>query len=228
MTTTVKRTLIRAGTTVDQMVRLLADDIVSGSLRPGEKLDEGSLAERFNVSRTPVREALRQLAAMDLVERRPNRGAMVATITDEQLADMFESMAELEAVCASLAAQRMTVAERHALEELHRGSAALVRGGALDDYEAVNTRFHSMLYDGSHSNYLRDLVISVRNRLAPFRRAQFRVLGRLGKSWEEHDAIVAAILRGDAAGAAGATRAHVFTVSAASATFVSGQPGRPR
>lgn len=211
----------RTGTTVDQMVRTIADEILAAGLRPGEKLDETSLAERFRVSRTPVREALRRLEAMGLVERRPNRGATVATIGDQRLTEMFEAMAELEAVCAGLAAQRMTIAERHALDELHRESAALVRDGAVEDYESANIRFHGLLYEGCHSGYLRDLVVSVRNRLAPFRRAQFRVLGRLGRSWQEHDAIVAAILRGDSLAATAATRAHMLTVSAASATYVS-------
>ena len=106
-----KRNLIRSGTTVDQMVRAIGDRIVTGFLRPGEKLDEASLAARFDVSRTPVREAIGQLSAMGLVERRPNRGAIVAVVTQEHLASMF-SMAELS-ICARLR-QRMTAGERRA------------------------------------------------------------------------------------------------------------------
>ena len=108
--------MIRSGTTVDQMVRAIGDRIVTGYLRPGEKLDEASLAARFDVSRTPVREALGQLSAMGLVERRPNRGAIVAVVTQEHLASMFESMAELEAICARFSAERMTSSERRGLE----------------------------------------------------------------------------------------------------------------
>ena len=111
---------MRAGTTVDQMVRAIADHIVTGALRPGEKLDEVSLAERFNVSRTPIREALAQLGAMGLAERRPNRGAIVAVVTQEQLASMFESMAELEGICARFSAERMTTDERLDLEREHQ------------------------------------------------------------------------------------------------------------
>ena len=216
-----RRPLVRAGTTVDQMVQVLADEIVRGLLPPGEKLDEGGLAERFGVSRTPVREALRQLSTMGLVERPPNRRAVVQAITDERLTEMFDAMGELEAVCARLSAQRMTAGERRALADLHRGSAALVRDGAREAYEEANVRFHTLLYEGSHSGYLRDFVGATRARLAPFRRAQFRVADRLPRSWEEHDAIVAAILRGDAEAAATAARAHVLTVGVASATFLS-------
>lgn len=215
-----KRPLLRAGTTVDEMVRVLADDIITATLPPGDKLDEGRLAERFGVSRTPVREALRQLAAMGLAERSPNRRAVVGTITEDKLHEMFEAMAELEACCAGLAAQRMTPSERRTLDGLHRGSADFVRAGAQDDYEAFNTVFHTLLYEGSHNGYLHDMVVATRQRLAPFRRAQFRVLGRLSNSWEEHDAIVTAILQGDAAGAGAAARSHVLTVSVASLTVV--------
>ncbi|WP_035692291.1 GntR family transcriptional regulator [Azospirillum halopraeferens] len=215
-----RRPLLRAGTTVDQMVRVLADEIVRGLLAPGEKLDEGGLAERFGVSRTPVREALRQLSTMDLAERQPNRRAVVRAITGERLAEMFDAMGELEAACARLSALRMTAAERRALEDLHRRSADPVRSGAREAYEEANVRFHTLLYEGSHSGYLRDLVMAIRARLAPFRRAQFKVPGRLARSLAEHDAIVAAILRGDGEGAAAAARAHVLTVGVASATYL--------
>ncbi|MGQ9370890.1 GntR family transcriptional regulator [Azospirillum sp. ST 5-10] len=215
-----RRPLLRAGTTVDQMVQVLADEIVRGILPPGGKLDEGGLAERFGVSRTPVREALRQLSTMGLAERPPNRRAVVGAITDERLSEMFDAMGELEGVCAGLAARRMTAAERRALDALHQGSAAFVRDGARAAYEEVNVRFHTLLYDGAHCGYLRDFAAATRTRLAPFRRAQFRVDGRLAKSWDEHDAIVTAILRGDAAAATAAARAHVLTVGVASATFL--------
>jgi len=216
-----KRTLVRAGTTVDQMVRALADGIVTGALRPGAKLDEVSLAGRFEVSRTPVREALGQLSAMGLVDRRPNRGAIVAVVTQEHLSSMFESMAELEGICARFSAERMTTAERHALERDHHDSARLVRLNAEEDYEAYNTGFHSRLYRGAHSSHILEITAATRARLAPFRRAQFRLPGRLAKSWDEHDAIVTAVMRGDAASAGAAARAHVSIVSEASSVFAS-------
>ncbi|MDP3899286.1 MAG: GntR family transcriptional regulator [Mesorhizobium sp.] len=216
-----RQKLIRAGTTVDQMVRAIADRIVTGIARPGDKLDEVSLAERFEVSRTPVREALRQLGAMGLVDQRPNRGAIVTVVSPEHLASMFESMAELEAICARLSAERMTAAERRALETHHRESARMVRLGAQDEYEAFNTDFHTRLYQGAHSPHITEITMATRSRLAPFRRAQFRLPDRVAKSWSEHAQIVAAIMRGDGAAAAAAAKAHVSIVSEASAVFVS-------
>ena len=214
-----RKDLVRTGTTVDQMVRAIADRIVTGSLRPGERLDEVSLAGRFQVSRTPVREALGQLGAMGLVDRRPNRGAIVTVVTQDHLSSMFESMAELEGICARFSAERMTVDERRGLDRDHQASARLVHLGAEEDYEAHNTEFHTRLYRGAHSKHVYELTTMTRSRLAPFRRAQFRLSGRLAKSWDEHDAIVTAILRGDSQGAGAAAKAHVSIVSEASAVF---------
>jgi DNA-binding GntR family transcriptional regulator len=221
VTTVRRQKLRRAGTTVDEMVRAVADRIVTGVLRPGEKLDESSLADRYEVSRTPVREALRQLSAMGLVERRPNRGAIVAVVTPAHLSSMFESMAELEGICARLSAERMTTTERRALEVGHQDSSRLVRAGAEAEYEAYNTAFHALLYRGAHSKHIEEMTLATRSRLAPFRRAQFRISGRLAKSWSEHDEIVSAVLRGDGAAAGAAAKAHVSIVSEASAVFVS-------
>jgi DNA-binding GntR family transcriptional regulator len=205
------------------MVRAIADHIVTGALRPGTKLDEMSLATRFLVSRTPIREALGQLSAMGLVDRRPNRGAIVAVVTQEHLSSMFESMAELEGICARFSAERMTPGERRALEREHGGSARLVHLGAEEDYEAHNTEFHTRLYRGAHSKHIYELVTMTRSRLAPFRRAQFRLPGRLAKSWDEHDVIVTAIMRGDGIAAGAAAKAHVSIVSEASAVFATAE-----
>jgi DNA-binding GntR family transcriptional regulator len=209
------------------MVRAIADRIVTGYLRPGERLDEVSLAARFEVSRTPVREALGHLSAMGLVERRPNRGAIVAVVTQDHLASMFESMAELEAICARFSAERMTGAERRSLEMEHQASARLVQLRAEEDYEYFNTEFHSRLYRGAHNTHIHDLTVMTRSRLAPFRRAQFMLPGRLAKSWQEHDLIVTAIMRGDVAGAGRAARDHVSIVSEASAVFAAADPAPP-
>lgn len=216
-----RRQIIRAGTTVEQMVRSIADMIVTGTISPGERLDEISLAVRFDVSRTPVREALRELGAMGLVDREPNRSAVVANVTEAYLHSMFEAMSELEAICARLSAERMTVDERHALERDHRASAALVHANAQEDYSAHNTEFHTRLYRGAHNDHVYEMVTQTRARLAPFRRAQFRLPGRLAKSYDEHDVIVTAIMRGDTVAASQAAYAHVAIVSDASIVFAS-------
>lgn len=190
----------------------LADEIVRGVLPPGSPLDETELAMRFKVSRTPVREAIRQLAASGLVEARPHRGAAVARPDEERLYGMFEAMSELEALCAGLAAERMTPADRKAMQHAHESLRTLIQVGDPQSHHEANEAFHTTIYTGAHNSYLADLTLTTRTRVQPFRRAQFRNLGRLAKSYSEHDQVVRAILRGDKAGAASAMRAHILTV----------------
>jgi DNA-binding GntR family transcriptional regulator len=200
-------------TTLAEELRLqLADEIVRGTLRPGGPLDETELANRFNVSRTPVREAIRLLSASGLVQVRAHRAAVVAKPNAEQLVDMFEAMAELEALCAGLAAERMTASDRRNLEEIHEQLRALIQRGDPQDYHEVNEAFHASIYAGAHNEYLAEMTLLTRARVRPFRRAQFRNLGRLAKSHVEHDRVVSAILRGERASAASAMHAHILTV----------------
>src|SRR6201997_5159463 len=199
-TEAVVRRIDRASPSVVKITRAeelrlqLADEIVRGALPPGAPLDETDIARRFNVSRTPVREALRQLAASGLVETRAHRGAVVAQPTLDRLAGMFEAMAELEAICAGLAAERMTPVERHRLEAVHEELRVLSHAGNPDRFHEVNERFHNMIYAGAHNDYIAETTLATRVRVQPFRRAQFRNLGRLAKSHAEHDRVLVAIL----------------------------------
>src|SRR5207253_1430887 len=132
-------------TRAEELRLILADEIVSGRLEPGASLDESELARRFHVSRTPVREALRQLVASGLVDARAHRGAVVAHPDPERLAGMFEAMAELEALCAGMAAERMTAAERHALQSLHDQLRSLSYLGDPQRFHEVNEAFHNAI-----------------------------------------------------------------------------------
>jgi DNA-binding GntR family transcriptional regulator len=203
----------RARQTLAESLRLqVADEIVRGVLKPGAALDEMELARRFQVSRTPVREAIRQLAASGLVEARAHRGAMVTQPSEQRLMGMFEVMAELEALCAGLAAERMTGAQRGAFEAVHEEMRALISVGDPQRFHEVNEAFHAALYAGAHNDYLAETTFATRARVQPFRRAQFRNLGRLAKSHAEHDQVVVAVLRGNRERAASAMNAHILTV----------------
>jgi DNA-binding GntR family transcriptional regulator len=199
-------------TRAEELRLQLADEIVRGALPPGAPLDETDIARRFSVSRTPVREALRQLAASGLVETRAHRGAVVARPTLERLNGMFEAMAELEALCAGLAAERMPAADRARLEAIHEELRVLSHAGNPERFHSVNERFHNAIYAGSQNGYIAEMTLATRVRVQPFRRAQFRNLGRLAKSHAEHDRVVVAIMRGDRNGAATAMRAHIELV----------------
>jgi len=136
----------------------------------------------------------------------------VARPTHEHLIGMFEVMVELEALCAGYAAERMTGAERRALANVHERLRLLIQSGDPQRYHEINEAFHAAIYAGAHNTYLAELTLSTRGRVQPFRRAQFRNLGRLAKSHVEHDRVVQAILRGDRVLAAQTMYAHITKV----------------
>jgi DNA-binding GntR family transcriptional regulator len=208
-------------TTLAESIRQrLADDILSGLYAPGERLDEHGLAKRFKLSRTPVREALRQLNSAGLIEIRPRRGAIVSLPTESTLAEMFEVMGELEAACARLAAQRMSPAERVRLELVHRRACTAARANDMGSYRTLNFEFHDAIYAGAHNAFLGATTAGIRARLAPFRRAQFEMRNRLHASCDEHEAIMAALLSGDGVLASERMRAHVNVVRSVSTDYV--------
>ena len=206
-------------TLTEKLAGAIADGIVSGRLEPGLRLDEATLAQQHGVSRTPVREALRQLAMSGLIDMRPRRGAVVSKVTPEQLEAMFVAMAEMEATCARLAAMRMTPIERRRLQARHDAMLPLVSAGDPDAYADANNGFHSAIYAGAHNLPIAEFTTHLRRRLAPFRRAQFRVEGRLPQSSHEHQAIVQAIVTGDAAASHAAMLHHVSLVEDAFEAF---------
>lgn len=192
-----------------QLRDLIEEQIATGELAPGSILDEATLVERHGVSRTPVREALIQLSAEGLIELRPRRGAVVASIGPAKLIEMFEVMSELEAMCGRLAARRMTDKERAELVRAHQACEQARDDSDADAYYLCNERFHFAMYEGSHNGFLNEQAQSLNRRLRPYRRLQLRVRNRMNTSLSEHDVIVRAVLAGDAEAAANALRSHV-------------------
>jgi DNA-binding GntR family transcriptional regulator len=184
--------------------------IAVGSLSPGQHLDETELAQRFGVSRTPIRETLIQLASMGLVVIRPRRGAIVAELGPQQLVEMFEVMSEMEATCGRLAARRMTPAEQQALLAAHQACKEARDAEEPDAYYYKNEVFHEAIYAGSHNQFLIEQTRNLYRRLRPYRRLQLRVRNRLANSYDEHDGVVQAIVRGDGELAAQLLRDHVM------------------
>lgn len=196
-------------TLADGIASKLTEEIVGKRIDPGVELDEIRLAERFGTSRTPVREALRQLAASGLVELRSHRAPIVSFIDRQRIGEMFDAMTELEALCAARAARSMTPTERRALERLHHDMGAVMRAGDVARYRLGNLDFHGLIYEGCGNRYLRDLALATRARLAPYRGVQLEAPARLSRSWSEHDGIVSAILRAEAQLAAERMRDHL-------------------
>jgi DNA-binding GntR family transcriptional regulator len=215
-------------TRADALRDAIADAIVRGELGPGQRLDEVSVAQRFAVSRTPVREALKQLATMDLVILRPHRGAVVAGLEAARLAELFEAMEEVEAVCARLAAVKMTGAERERFEAAFtRCDQALAAGDDLELVHATNIEFHAAIHRGGQNSFMAEAAWVLRRKLAPLSRAQFGLTGRPGDSAAEHRAIYEAIAARDEASAEAAMRVHIRSVALAFDRWLGHTANRP-
>ncbi len=212
-------------TLTEKLATAIADGILNGTLRPGVRLDELSLAQQHGVSRTPVREALRQLTTSGLIDMRPRKGAVVSQATPAEVESLFVAMAEMEATCARLAAMSMTPVERRRLQARHEAMIALSARGDPEAYSDANVGFHLAIYAGAHNEPIADYTRGLRRRVGPFRRAQFQVDGRLTRSTEEHGAVVRAILSGDAAGAHAAMLHHVGLVEDAFEAYAADKAG---
>lgn len=187
----------------------LEEDILTGAFGPGHRLEEQALALRYGVSRTPIREALIQLASVGLVEQKPRRGAVVAQIGPRRLLEMFEVMAEFEALAARHAARRTSEGDREKIEAAHQEASAAASAGDVDAYYYANERFHASIREAAGNTFLLEQAEALQKRLKPYRRLQLRTRDRLRASLEEHELILAALRAGDGDGAAAAMRKHV-------------------
>lgn len=193
----------------DQIREALEELIVEGQFADGDRLDEVSLAERFQVSRTPLREAFQALAASGLVELRLRRGAFVRFPALDEVVEMFEVMAEIEALCGRQAARRMTPEDQASIESALIACEKACETGDTEGYYRANKDFHVAIYAASGNRFLAGEAERLHRRLKPFRRLQLRVRGRMPESLREHRAIFDALVSGDAARAGEALRRHI-------------------
>lgn len=198
----------------------LENEIFNGNLAPGTRLDEVRLAERFGVSRTPVREALRFLAATGLVDLVRNRGASVAEVSVPRLIEMLEVMAEFEAMCGRLCARRVTNELSADLLAAHEACRVARDAGDADEYYYCNEAFHDVLYEGCGNSFLKEEVTQLRRRVQPYRRLQLQLRRRRQISLDEHQIIVDAITAGDEAAAERSLRDHLLIQGERFADFI--------
>ncbi|WP_298951651.1 GntR family transcriptional regulator [uncultured Methylobacterium sp.] len=196
-------------TLAESLRQRLETAIAAGHLEPGCRLDEQEIALRYGVSRTPVREAFRLLAASHLVELRGRQGAVVRSIGPHALIEMFQVMAELEGLCARLAARRVPPTWAATIEPIHQRLAALVEGRDADAFYDVNQEFHEAIYEASRNAFLADQTRRLRNQVAAYRRRVTRMPNRMADTIREHEAIMRAILAHDPEAAHRAMRDHV-------------------
>lgn len=189
----------------------LRERILNGEIALGERLVEGRLSEELGVSRMPVREALRELAAEGIVTIEPRRGATVTTYSDEQKRELIEVRATLEALNAKLAARRHDPKQIAELEAILEEGARLM---AEENPSAVirqNFRFHEALGKVAGNSVLQDVIGSLRDRTAML----FAPNGaaRARQNWQEHAAILRAVIEGDGELAALLAARHVYNAA---------------
>jgi len=173
--------------------------IVEGAIAPGAKLNERALSERLQVSRTPLREAIKMLAAEGLVELLPNRGAVAVQLTAQDVADTFEVIAGLEGQAGELAAERITDAELAEIRALHYEMLAAYTRRDLSAYYALNARIHGCLTAAARNPVLAEVYRTVNARLQALRfRSNFD-----DRKWrravQEHETMVELLARRDGA-----------------------------
>lgn len=195
--------------TAQHIRQALENAIVDGRFAPGEKLDPEALAVEFSCSRTPIRDALQALDASGLVRIEPKRGTFVTKLDVVELTERFEVMAELEAMCARLAATRASPTEIRRIRDAEKACAQAAHTGDHDAYYHENTTFHHAIYAASGNRFLQSEAQRLQTMLQPYRRRQLQLRGRMMRSLQEHQQITDRIEQGDAVGAAAEMNAHV-------------------
>ncbi len=213
----------KRGLAVD-IVASIEADIDNGVLLPGDTLDERALAERFEVSRTPVREALQQLATHGQVQIVPRQGIFVARMSITELRAMFELLAEMEGACAKLAARRMQDPWRAMMLTAMQSCLEIAHTDDLAGYGQANADFHEALYQGCCNRFLAENLRLIRRRTQSYRRNPFQLPGRMLQSANDHERIAQAILAGDEQGAQTAMIEHIAISGKGFAEFVSTLP----
>lgn len=189
----------------------LEEQVFSGFYQNGDRLDEARISQHFGVSRTPVRQAFQRLVTVGLATQLPRRGVFVQYPSASDLRQMFEVMAEIEAVCGRLAAVRMSKAELGALKKVNAACLKAIEARDADTYASENEFFHRMIYVHAGNAYLADQASRYYRLLKPYRRVQFRLQGRMDQSDSEHIDLLDAFTEGDARRAEKTLRAHVGT-----------------
>ncbi|MEV5961317.1 GntR family transcriptional regulator [Kribbella sp. NPDC051952] len=200
----------------EQVLAELRRRIVDGDYAQGERLTETRLADDFGVSRNPVREALRVVEAEGFVQILPRRGAVVVTLDETAVRDLFAVRAQLETLAGGLAAERATPADVTRLRDLLEEASAATEAKDFDQVAELNSAFHRAVIEVSGNRWLLSMSAAMYHHV----HWVFRVgaAQRAPHSWEEHTRLVEAIAAGDPAAATSAARDHVEAAAKAALT----------
>ena len=199
----------------EQVAERLRNRIYAHELAPGAWIDEQALAQEYGISRTPMREALKVLAAEGLVQLKPRRGCYVTELSERDLDEIFPVMALLEGRCAFEAAQRANAAELAELARLHERLEKYAAESDTDRFFEANQAFHLAVQQLAGNRWLSQLINDTRKLMKLTRRDSLRLEGRLKQSLTEHRAILSAIQRHDANDAGRLMQNHLLSGRAA-------------
>ncbi|MEO0327270.1 MAG: GntR family transcriptional regulator [Pseudomonadota bacterium] len=178
----------------DMVVNVIKGEIAKGLLRPGDQLEEAALAERFGISRTPVREAVRSMVDCGLLETRSRKGAFVRCLSAKEVIDLFEVAAELEAMACRTAAVSLTTAHANAIEAANQKCAKAAIANNVQEYAGANLAFHRAIHHAAGNLALLEQLQQIELRINAYRSLPYDIRGRLEKSSAEHTEIATAIL----------------------------------
>ncbi|MDR3095975.1 MAG: GntR family transcriptional regulator [Paraburkholderia sp.] len=194
----------------DTVVSNLRNFIVEGVLKPGTKLNERELCETLGISRTPLREALKVLAAEGLIDISPNRGATVASLSAAEIRDTFELMSGLEALSGELACERITPVELTELKAMHYAMLACRAQDDLPGYYGYNQQIHDRINQAARNTALRETWLSVNRRLQALRfRSNFQK-AKWDRAIHEHGEMLVALEARDGKRLAAILREHLL------------------
>lgn len=199
----------------------IEDEILSGKLKPGSAIDEDEIAARFNVSRTPIREAMLQLQQSGLIDKQPRRPATVMKLDLPRLVHMYEAVSELEALCARFAANRITPAEREELQRVHERAAEALAKGDQTEYARCGRKFHLIIMQATHNSVLVETVNNLALHTLAYRRFQLTRPGLSDQNQVFHQEVLDAILAGNGDRAFDAMRRHVTLSGDVLADYIS-------
>lgn len=194
----------------EQVAQRLRQMLVEGQIAPGAKLNERELSQELNVSRTPLREAIKMLAAEGLVELLPNRGAIAVELTEADILNTFEVMAGLEGQSGELAAQRITDAELSEIKAMHYEMLAAYTRRDLSAYYRLNAAIHRAINAAAKNPVLTDTYNQVNARLQALRFRSNQDGEKWRRAMQEHDEMVAALTAHDPAAMRAVLLAHLF------------------
>ena len=193
----------------DEVAAKLRERIFAGELAPGSFIDEPALCSELEISRTPLREALKVLTAEGLLRHEPRRGCFVSQITERDLDEIFPVIALLEGRCAFEAASNATDADLAALDQLHERLQRSARAKRINEYYETNFAIHEAIILLANNRWLAQVIGDLRKIVKLARLQQLHAPGRLEQSLSEHMAVYAALKAHDAEGAEAAMRTHL-------------------